>query len=116
MTSEMFIVLLLFLTTDRQVGKEHALVQVLLQMSPGRQLRAMGELLVCAGLCQVATKRTTRAWVRWGKRFNFSPSLRHTPHDKEQIGILENICHKDLSEESQKEASFSHDHHNCSPF
>ncbi len=48
--------------------------------------------------------------------FLFSPSLRHTPHDKEQIGILENIYHNDLSEESQKEASFSQDQHNCLPF
>jgi hypothetical protein len=44
----MFMLLLLFLTPDRNVSLEHAHVHALLQLSPGWQSRALGELLVCA--------------------------------------------------------------------
>jgi len=62
-------------------------------------------------ICQVATKRANRRWARWGRTFNLSPSPRRTHHYKEQIGIQENVYHKDLTEVSQNGAFLSHIRH-----
>jgi hypothetical protein len=75
MTSELFMVLLLFLTTD-QKDRQGTCPRTRPASAVSRQAaQGYGRAArLYAGLCQGATKRTPRAWGRWGKRFTFSPS------------------------------------------
>src|SRR5438552_1010773 len=69
--------------------EEHAHVSFLLQVSPGRQPTAVGEVLICAKASARLLRNALPGGVRWGTRFTFSPSLRCIHRYKEQISTQE---------------------------